>query len=74
MAAKLLRKENAPIYKQVSLVGRLMRIATLKSAYNSLLLALGVGDMKATYGKSRAESLFMWSDLTLGPLFKIKRE
>ena len=29
--------------------------------------------MKPTYRKSRAGNLLMWSDLTLGPSFKVKR-
>ena len=29
--------------------------------------------MKPTYGKSCAANLLMWSDLTLGPFFKVKR-
>ena len=49
------------------------RIAKLKSAYNSLLLVLEVLDGKPTYGKSWAGNLVMWSHLTLGPSFKVKR-
>ena len=48
-----------------------MRIATLKSAYNSFIIVLQVWVVKATYGKSCAGSLLMWSDLTFGPLFKV---
>ena len=29
--------------------------------------------MEATYMKSRAGNLLMWSDLALSPLFKVKR-
>ena len=29
--------------------------------------------MKATYRKSWAENLLMWSDLTFGPSFKVKQ-
>ena len=38
-----------------------------------LLLILEVWDGKPTYRKSWAGNLLVWSDLTLGPLFKIKR-
>ena len=38
-----------------------------------LLLVLGVWDGKPTYGKSWAANLLMWSDLTLGLSFKVKR-
>ena len=38
-----------------------------------LLLVLGVWDGKPTYGKSWAGNLLVWSDLTLGPSFKVKR-
>ena len=41
-----------------------MRTAKLKSAYN-LLLVLEVFNVKPSYR--------MWSDLTLGPCFKVKR-
>ena len=51
-----------------------MRIAKAKSAHNSLLLVLEVLDGKPTYRKSRAGNLMVWSDLTLGPSFKVKRE
>ena len=52
-----------------------MRIAKGKSAYNSLiigLLVLEVWDGKPTYRKSWAGNLLVWSDLTLGPSFKVK--
>ena len=48
------------------------RIAKFKSAYNSLLV-LEVCNVKTTYRKSWARNLLMWSDLTLGPSFKVKR-
>ena len=51
------------------------RTAKLKSAYNSLiigLLVLEVWDGKPTYRKSWAGNLLVWSDLTLGPSFKVK--
>ena len=47
------------------------RIAKLKSA--GLLLVLEVWDGKPAYRKSWAGNLLVWSDLTLGPSFKVKR-
>ena len=38
-----------------------------------LLLDLEVWDDKPTYRKSWAGNLLAWSDLTLGPSFKVKR-
>ena len=38
-----------------------------------LLLVLEVWDGKPTYRKSWAGNLMVWSDLTLGPSFKVKR-
>ena len=38
-----------------------------------LLLVLEVWDGKPTYRKSCAGNLLVWSDLTLGPSFKVKR-
>ena len=38
-----------------------------------LLLVLEVCNVKPTYRKSWAGNLFMWSDLTLSPSFKVKR-
>ena len=49
-----------------------MRIAKFKSAYN-LLLVLEVWDGKPTYRKSWAGNIVVWSNLTLGPSFKVKR-
>ena len=49
------------------------RIAKLKSAYNSLLLALEVWNGKPTHRKSWAGNLLVWSNLTLGPSFKVIR-
>ena len=49
------------------------RTAKLKSAYNSLIMVLEVWDGKPTYRKSWAGNLLVWSDLTLGPFFKVKR-
>ena len=48
------------------------RIAKLKNAYR-LLSVLEVWDGKPTYRKSWAGNLLVWSDLTLGLLFKVKR-
>ena len=50
------------------------RIAKLKSAYNSLILVLEVWDGKPTNRKSWARNVMVWSDLTLGSSFKVKRE
>ena len=47
-------------------------IADFKIAYISLLLVLGVCNVKPTYRKSCAVNLLMWSDLTLDPSFKVK--
>ena len=49
-----------------------MRTAKLKSAYNSLIIGLRGLQCKATYRKSWAGNLLMWSYLTLGPSFKVK--
>ena len=51
-------------------------IAKLKSAYNSLIIGprgLGWYTNNPTYSKSCAGNLLVWSDLTLGPSFKVKR-
>ena len=45
-----------------------------KCAYNSLILVLEVWDGKPTNRKSWARNVMVWSDLTLGPSFKVKRE
>ena len=48
------------------------RIAKPKSAYNSLIIGpRGLG-WQPTYRKSWAGDLFVWSDLTLDPSFKVK--
>ena len=49
------------------------RIAKLKSAYNLLILVPEVWDSQPTFWKSWARNLMLWSDLTLGPSFKVKR-
>ena len=51
-----------------------MRIAKLNSAYNSLIIGPRGWDDKPTYRKSWAGNLLVWSDLTFGPLFKVKRK
>ena len=50
-----------------------MRIENLKVRITHLLLVQEFWDDKPTYRKSWAENLLVWSDLTLGPLFKVKR-
>ena len=50
-----------------------MRTAKLKTSYTRLLLLLEVWDGKPTYRNSWAGNLFVWSDLTLGPSFKVKQ-
>ena len=47
-------------------------IAKLKVLKTRLLLVLEVWDSKPTYRKSWAGNLLVWSDLTLGPSFKVK--
>ena len=49
-----------------------MRIGKLKSAYNSLIIGPRGLEWKPTYRKSLAGNLFMLSDLTLDPAFKVK--
>ena len=44
-----------------------MRIAKLKSAYNSLIIGPRSLGYKQTYRKSLAGNLLVWSDLTLDP-------
>ena len=51
-----------------------MRTAKLKLLITRLLLILVVWDGKPTYRKSWAGNLLSWSDLTLGPSFKVKCE
>ena len=50
-----------------------MRIAKLKVLITCFLLVLEVCNVKPTCGKSWTGNLLMWSDLTLGPSFKVKR-
>ena len=47
-----------------------LRIAKLKIAYNSLIIAPRGLDDKPTYRKSWAGNLLVWSDLTFGPLLQ----
>ena len=47
-------------------------IAKGKVPVNRLLLVLEVWDGKPTYRKLSAGNLLVWSDLTLGPSFKVK--
>ena len=49
------------------------RIAKLKSAYNSLIIGPRGLDGKPAYRKSLAVNLLVWTELTLGPSFKVKR-
>ena len=46
---------------------------TLKVLITILLLVLEVWDGKPTYRKSWTGNLLVWSDLTLGPSFKVKQ-
>ena len=46
--------------------------AKFKVLITRLFLVLEVWDGKPTYRKSWAGNLFVWSDLTLGPSFKLK--
>ena len=50
-----------------------MRVAQLKMFITCLLLVLEVYNVKPTYRKSWAGNLLMWSDLTLGLSFMVKR-
>ena len=49
------------------------QMPNLKELITCLLLVLEVWDCKPSYRKSWAGNLFVWSDLTLDPSFKIKR-
>ena len=50
------------------------RMAKLKELITRLLLVLEVWDGKPTYRKSCAGNHLVWSDMTLDPSFKVKRE
>ena len=56
-----------------SLLQGQMRIAKPKSAYSSFIIGPRGLQCEPTYSKSWAGNLLMWSDLTLGPSFKVKR-
>ena len=58
-----------------SLLQGQMRIAKIKSAYNSLFLVffLQVGVTLPTSRTSWAKNRLMWSDFTFGSSFKVKR-
>ena len=45
----------------------------LKVLVTHSLLVLEVWDGKSNYRRSWAGNLLVWSDLTLGPFFKVKR-
>ena len=48
------------------------KIAKLQNPYSPFIIVPRVLDVKLTYGKSWAESLLMWSNLTLGTSFKVR--
>ena len=50
-----------------------MRISKLKVLIARLLLVLEVWNVKQTCRQSWGNEFFMWSDLTLGPSFKVKQ-
>ena len=49
------------------------RIAKLKRTYNSLIIGPRILQCETNLRKSCAGNLLMWSYLTLGPSFKVKR-
>ena len=49
------------------------RIAKIKVLITRLLFVLEVWDGKPTHRKSWTRNLVVWSDLTLGPSFKVKQ-
>ena len=49
------------------------KIPKIKSAYNSIIIGPIGLQSKPTDRKSWAGNLMMWSDLTLGPSFKVTR-
>ena len=55
------------------LQGQTRRAKVLITCLLSVLEVLEVWDGKPTYRKSWVGNLFVWSDLTLGPSFKVKR-
>ena len=48
-------------------------LSVMKNAYISLIIGPRGLVCKPTYRKSWAGNLLMWSDLTLGPSFKVKQ-
>ena len=50
-----------------------MRIAKLKSAYNSLIIGPIGLQCETNLNKIMAGNFLMWSYLTLGPSFKVKQ-
>ena len=48
------------------------RIAKSKLLINHFFFVLEVCNVKASYRKSYARNLLMWSDLSFGPSFKVK--
>ena len=50
-----------------------MRIAKLKSAYNSLIIGPRGLQCETNLQEMMAGNLLIWSDLTLDPSFKVKR-
>ena len=55
-------------------LGPLRQCPSKKVLITCLLLILEVCNVKISCRKSWAGNLLMWSDLTLGPSFKVKRE
>ena len=49
------------------------RIVKLKSAYKPLIIGPRGLQCEANFSNSWAENLLMWSGLTFGPSFKLKR-
>ena len=49
------------------------RMPDLELVITHLLLVVDVCNVKPTYRKSWAANLLMWSHLTFGPSFKVKR-
>ena len=51
---------------------RIAKLLKVKVPITHLFLVLEVWDGKPTYRKSWVGNLLVWSDLTLGPSFKVK--
>ena len=56
-----------------SLLQGQMMVAKLKHAYNSHIICPRLWDVNSIHRKSWAGNLLIWSDLILGPSFKVKR-